>query len=459
MKFNRIAAEKTRRRPIKKMPDKNMESPDRSLQHELSDVARPGPLTESALLGRKTATAIEVTTTSPPVAYQALVGLFLGYAFLTTGNGLFQTLIPVRLLQEGTPTVVLGLIQAFYYCGFMLGAIIHPRLIARIGQHRTFVALSAAVAILALMFGAAHSAWVLVVLRLISGFAFMGLFTSVESWLNGSTANEMRGRVFGSYATITYLSVGTGQLLLNFGEGLATVQFSIVAGLFAAAVLPVTLLEGWPVKVADEAFKRVPIRTWRESVREMHAATALAIPGCILAGFLYSTFYSMMPVYLARVGFTTKELSIFMGAALFGALLPQWPMGRLSDKIERRTLVFITALISACLSVILLASASRTFLWCGMLAYVTVTFTQYGLIVSHVQDRTESHLRVSISATLLVLFSLGGMMGPLLASSLMSALGPNGLFLFNAISCSLLALSAYRASRYSSRPVNREPNA
>ncbi|BAN26890.1 MFS transporter [Caballeronia insecticola] len=428
---------------------------DEGQEHESSEtpaVARTGPLTEAKLFGRQTPPAAATPPAAPPQlqgggasSYRALAGLLCGYALLITGNGLFQTLIPLRILQAGYPTIVIGLIQSCYYGGFILGAVVNRRLIDRIGQHRTFVAFSAAASILAMAFGAAQSPWALGAVRLLTGVAFMGLYTSIESWLNGTVENEKRGQVFGSYAAINYLAVGTGQFLLNVGAGSGGQQFSIAAALFAAAVLPVTLLEGWPVKIADESLNRMPARTWRESVREMMAAAPLAVPGCVLAGLIYSSFYAMMPVYLERAGFSTSELATFMGVALIGALVPQWPMGRISDRVDRRRLVYYTASISATLSLVLFCFDVRAITWCATLAYVAVTFTQYGLIVSHVQDRTEAHHRVAISATLLVLFSFGGMTGPALASAMMTIVGPSGLFLFNAVSCVLLALSARHA--------------
>ncbi|WP_438391912.1 MFS transporter [Caballeronia sp. DA-9] len=358
---------------------------------------------------------------------------------------MFQTLIPLRLIQSDYSTLVVGLIQSCYYAGYILGAVINRRLIDRIGQHRTFVAFSAAASILALAFGAAHSPWTLGFIRLLTGVAFMGLYTSIESWLNGTVENNKRGQVFGLYAALGYLAIGSGQFLLNVGVDSATQQFSIAAALFAAAVMPVTLMEGWPVKVRDDNLDRVPRQAWRESLRDMTTATPLAVPGCILAGFIYSSFYSMMPVYLERTGFSNHDLATFMGVALIGALLPQFPMGRLSDRIDRRRLVYWTAVISAALSIVLICFDMLEVTWCAMLAYVAVTFTQYGLVVSHVQDRTEAHLRVAVSVMLLVLFSLGGMTGPTLASTMMTLVGPRGLFVFNAISCTLLALSARHA--------------
>ena len=427
--------------------------------HHDASVGRTGPLNEAALLGRKTPPWPDSAAANPGQhgrlrtrdAMRALAGLLCGYALLVAGNGLFQTLIPLRILQSGTSTLVVGLIQSSYYAGFILGAMMNRRLIDRIGQHRTFVAFSAAASILALAFGAAESPWTLGVVRLLTGVAFMGLYTSVESWLNGTVDNEKRGQVFGLYAAINYLAVGSGQFLLNIGEGSAAQQFSIAAALFAAAVMPVTLMEGWPAKVNDANLHRVPARSWGESLREMMAVAPLGVPGCILAGFIYSNFYSLMPVYLKGAGFSTHELATFMGVALIGALLPQFPMGRLSDRIDRRRLVFWTASISAVLSLVLFSFSFRIVTWCATLTYVAVTFTQYGLIVSHVQDRTESHLRVAVSAMLLVLFSLGGMTGPTLASALMTLIGPSGLFLFNGLSCVLLALTARHALRLSSR--------
>ncbi|VXC79960.1 MFS transporter [Burkholderia sp. 8Y] len=423
-------------------------------EHDSSAVGRTGPLNEAALLGRKTPPWPHSAAAHPghqaPAGgrrtVQSLAGLLCGYALLIAGNGLFQTLIPLRVIESGSSTFIAALIQSGYYAGFVLGAVINRGLIDRIGQHRTFVAFSAAASILALGFGAAQSPWTFGAVRLLTGVAFMGLYTSVESWLNGTVDNESRGQVFGLYAAINYLAVGSAQFLLNVGTGSA--RFSIAAALFASAVLPVTLMEGWPVKVNDSNLDYIPARTLQESLREMMVAAPLAVPGCILAGFLYSDFYSLMPVYLDRSGFSTDQLAMFMGISLMGALLPQFPMGRLSDRVDRRRIVCFTAWTSAALSLAMFCIHIRIVTWCATVVYVAVTFTQYGLIVSHVQDRTESHLRVGVSAMLIILFSLGGMVGPTLASGLMTLIGPRGLFLFNGLSCVLLALSARRALRW-----------
>ncbi len=284
-----------------------------------SAAVRTGLLPEAKLYGRQTLSSSPATTAQEsvprPGGYRSLAGLLCGYALLIVGNGLFQTLIPLRILQSGYSTVVVGLVQSCYYAGFIAGSFINRPLIDRIGQHRAFVAFSAGAAILAIAFGFGHSPFALAFIRLLSGFAFVGLYTSIESWINGTVENERRGQAFGAYAGINYLAVGTGQLLLNVGDSSGAQQLSLVAALFAAAVLPVTLMEGWPVRVADESLKRVPVKTWKASIQQMMSATPLAVPGCVLAGLLYSSFYAITPVYLARTGFSREALSTFMAVA------------------------------------------------------------------------------------------------------------------------------------------------
>jgi MFS family permease len=150
----------------------------------------------------------------------------------------------------------------------------------------------------------------------------------------------------------------------------------------------------------------------------------------------------MTPVFLTRIGFSVGELSHFMGIALIGALLPQWPIGKLSDRVDRRVLVFRIASIAAALSASLVVVRAHWFVNIATFVYVAAAFTLYGLVVSYVHDRIEPEQRIAISATLLILFSLGGLSGPTIASLAMTALGPSGLFIFNGATAALLAYAA-----------------
>lgn len=409
---------------------------------------RPGPLSEAALPG--------VTPTAPPpteaephprLIYGGLMGILLAYGVLVVGNGLFASAIPFHALHSGASTFLIGIVQSCYYAGFILGAFYNRALIERIGQHRAFVAFTALAALFVMGFAVADSIGLLCLLRVGTGFALMGMYTTVESWLNGSVPNSMRGRVFGSYLTINYLAVGSGQFLLNVGEPGSSAQLLIVSALFVASILPITLMQGWPTRVADDRLAKKSATTWLDGVRELMETTPIAIPGCILAGFLYTAFYAMMPVYLTRTGFEIGSLSTVMGVSLMGALLIQWPIGRLSDRMDRRVLSIRLAIASACTSAPLVFFQAHWLIFVMTFLFVMVTFTQYGLIVSHVNDRTPPEQRVAVSATLLILFSIGGLIGPSLASGLMTIFGTRGLHAFDVAAALTLAWVAHRAKR------------
>lgn len=429
---------------------------DRSASEETSggvaeDAFRPGPFPEAVLVGAakgvaKGATADEAETVPPAYDYSPLIGFLASYAILIVGNGLLSTLIPLRMVGSGVSTIGVGLVQSCYYIGFVLGAVFNRSMIERVGQHRTLVAYSSGVAVLALALAASESTWAFALLRLLTGFAFMGIFTAVESWLNGGVPNALRGLIFGIYLSVNYLAQGAGQFLLSAGDSAGDHPFLKVAAFFSASVIPVTLMNGWPARVSDERLQSPRGETWLRIVREMRGAAPLAVPGCILAGFLYSAFYAMVPVFLTRIGFSVKDLSQFMGVALIGALLLQWPMGKFSDRFDRALLVGKVALLSAILSGLLVVIRNHVLIGLVLFFYVAVSFTLYGLIVSHVNDRICAGRRVATSATLLILFSIGGVVGPPIASFVMTLLNPGGLFVFDCVSSIALALTAFQLS-------------
>lgn len=411
---------------------------------------RPGPLSEGALLSAPSPAPGPAPADAVPLpisVYPALMGILLAYGVLVVGNGLFATAIPFHALQYGASTFTVGVIQSCYYGGFLLGAFYNRSLIERIGQHRAFVAFAALAALFVMGFAVSETTLMLCLLRVGTGLALMGVYTTVESWLNGSVPNTMRGRVFGSYLTINYLAVGAGQFLLNVGEAGSEGQLLLVAGLFVAAILPITLMQGWPTRVADDRLVKQPAMSLFDGIAEMARATPIAIPGCILAGFLYSAFYAIVPIYLTRIGLSIGSLSTLMGVALFGALLMQWPIGRLSDRMDRRTLSRRLAFASAAFCAPLIVIQAHWLVFLLMFLFSAANFTQYGLIVSHVNDRTAPEQRVVVSATLLILFSVGGILGPVIASLFMTLVGPGGLHIFNVICALLLARVALRAQR------------
>jgi MFS family permease len=385
------------------------------------------------------------STATPAGSLQATAILLLGYAILITGNGLLGTLISLRLIQQQTPSLVVGVVQSAYYVGFMVGALWGGGLIGRVGHHRAFVTFAAVSACCALGYAAWSAAAIWVALRFVMGFCLVGIFTVVESWLHQVASNAQRGRVFSAYLITNYLGVGTGQFLISLADPAGFALFSVVSALFSASLIPVALAGNAPAPLtAAQTPSGGGSRLARglSGLRTVYQWAPLGVYGCLAAGLLNSGFYTMQPVFMRTLGYSVADVSHFMGFALLAALLPQWPVARLADLFDRRTIIVaITALAAACSLLLFLLHTGPLVEALGYL-YVSVVFSLYGVVTSYVNDCIPADQRIAVSAGLLLIFSLGASAGPTLASALMALAGPGGLYLFTTIvTCTLAALT------------------
>ncbi|MEM5315412.1 MFS transporter [Paraburkholderia sp. JHI869] len=386
---------------------------------------------------------------------RALIGLLGGYTILVCGNSLLTTLISLRMLQGEHTALDVGLVQSCYYVGFIVGALGLGPIVGRIGPQRAFIGFGALAALAALGYLSFDSPDIWAVLRLITGFSMVGVFTSIESGVNGAVPNERRGRAFAFYLVLTYLGVSAGQFLLGLGAPGGIFEHALVNGLFVAALIPVALIGDWQSAEATPAAKPPPsaLATPKrptlllDGLRELHRVAPRSVPACIGAGLLSSAFYALTPVYLARIGYPASSISRAMGVVLIGALLSQWPVGRLSDRLGRRATLGVISIVSACAAAALAILRAPALVDTLLFLYVALTFTLYGVIVSDVNDRVDQARRVQTSATLLLVFSLGGAAGPTVASLFMRLLGAGGLYVFAlVVTLALAALSRARGA-------------
>jgi MFS family permease len=393
---------------------------------------------------------------------RALIGLLSGYTILVCGNSLLTTLISLRMLQAQHTALEVGLVQSCYYVGFIGGALGMGPLVARIGSQRAFIGFGALAALAALGYLSFDSPDIWAVLRLVTGFSMVGVFTSIESGVNSAVPNKQRGRAFAFYLVLTYLGVSIGQFLLGVGAPGSNLEHGLVNGLFVAALIPVALIGDWqqvalpPAPAASAAAAvaaatTTPLATPKrptlllDGLRELHRVAPRSVPACIGAGLLSSAFYALTPVYLARIGFPAGDISRAMGIVLIGALLSQWPVGRLSDRLGRRATLGVVSLVAAVAAAALTVVRAPLVVDVLLFLYVALTFTLYGVIVSDVNDHVDQTRRVQTSATLLLVFSLGGAAGPTLASVFMRFIGTGGLYVFAlAVTLGLAALSRSR---------------
>lgn len=359
--------------------------------------------------------------------YKPIATLLAGFAILITGNGLLGTLLSLRLASPAFSATAVGVVQSAYYLGFMLGALSAGHLIARIGHHRAFSVFAVVVACASLghAFSANLIAWF--ALRLVTGMCLAGIFTVLESLLNTAAGNRDRGHVFAFYMMTTYLGVASGQLMLNLANPSGFELFVLVAVLFSASLLPV-LLAGR--QSAPTAQRGSGSRFNLKAVLATMRLSPLGMCGCVLSGLLNSSFYALMPVFLKGIGLSVGTSSGVMFLALLTALGFQWPVGVISDKMDRRKILLLSCLAVGGVSLIMGFGAGQDGLEWLVCLYAGVAFTVYPLSVTMINDRIPHELRISASAAVLLMFSVGGCAGPVMASLAMAWLGPYGLFGF-----------------------------
>lgn len=360
-----------------------------------------------------------------------ITALLASVALLLGGNGLLGTLLAVRSQAEGWGERTTGLVMSGYFVGFFLGTFTAPPLIRRVGHIRAFAfhAALAAAAVLVYPLWTEPVGWML--LRVVTGVALVGLCTVIESWLNAQAAPEHRSRVFGVYMVVSLLALAAGQLLLDLQPPRSPVLFSVVAILFALAILPVSATRLTP-----------PVMTVAPKIHLLQICRAApsAAAGALLAGLALGAFWGMGAVYAASLGLDRAGIGTFMAVTIIGGAALQLPIGRISDRGDRRSTLALVAALGAMTALLALrfdAQSHALFFLFGGLA-----FALYPLAVAHLLDRLPAEQLLAGCSALLLLNGIGAAIGPAAAGALMQQFGAAALPSFFAVTLGTLALVA-----------------
>ena len=368
----------------------------------------------------------------PPVLVRqtlsSVAALLSSYGLLLLANGLFGTLIGLRTQIESFSTAVTGLIVAAYFLGLFAGGIQAVRVVAAVGHIRSFAAFASIMSVtaLGLVLVVDHFAWA--AMRFVGGFCMAGMIVATESWLNERCTNQTRGQVMAFYMITNYLAAGCGQLILPLGDPADFELFCVASIIYSLALVPVLL---------TRASAPRPSPPERASMPELWKVSPLGLTGAMAAGVVNANFQGLAPVFAYGEGFTVTQTSIFMAAGIVGGLVLQWPMGRLSDRIDRRTVLAGVALGTAAASFgvgLITEAGGGTFagLIVLVIAYGGLSSTVYSLCAAHTNDFAPPDKLAQTASGLLIAYGVGASAGPVLTSNLMEMFGPSTLFVVNA---------------------------
>lgn len=357
------------------------------------------------------------------LALQSIAALLLATFFLYTGNGLQGTLLSVRAGIEQFPTALIGVLMSGYYVGFILGCRFVPRMIASAGHIRTYVALASIASSSALAHAIVVEPAVWVGLRAITGFCFAGMAMVIESWLNERATNETRGSILSVYRIVDLGALTIGNALLGLASPTTFVPFAIVSILVSLALVPIALTNTQAPK---------PVAVAKLDIKALYRVSPVGALAALATGLANAAFWSMGPIFVQQGGYGSEIIGLFMSTVIIGAAISQWPLGFLSDKVDRRYVIMgcCVATVMSALSMSVFALDSQASLLAIGAIFGAVLLPIFGLSVAHANDLTDPAESVATNGGLLLLHGLGAVFGAFAGAGVMALFGPDALFLY-----------------------------
>jgi len=352
----------------------------------------------------------------------SVFALLTGTLFLFLGNGLHGLLLPMRGAFEGYATTMLGLLGTSWATGFVLGCLMAPTIVKRIGHVRAFSGFAALIAIIALLTGMLVDPFWWIALRAVTGFSIAGTSMIIESWLNERATNESRGLIFSLYIAITLIGTVGGQMTVALGDVTTPLLFMLAGILYCLAMLPTTL---------STAASPQPLKQVRLDIPALYRTSPIACVGIMLIGIANGAFGTLGAVFGANAGLSSSTIAIMMSSAIFAGAVMQLPAGRMSDRVDRRLVLAVLAAVAAGagLALFVFQPASVAVLLALTAVYGATANALYPIAVSHANDFASPEDFVKVSGGLLLLYGIGTIIGPTIGGPIMSAVGPYALFM------------------------------
>lgn len=372
--------------------------------------------------------------------------LLLGIFLIMLGNGMHFTLIGLRGGIEGFSAAELAIVTSGYFLGFLSGARLSPMLIKRVGHVRVFAALGSFMSAGLIAFPLLTEPWAWTLLRILIGFCMSGIYVTAESWLNDAATNQTRGTVLSAYMIAQTMGIIGAQGILTLGDAGSSVLFIGASILVSISFAPILL----SVSPAPQVHVARPM-----GLRDLFSSSPLGTVGIFLLGGIYATQTGMAAVFGSQIGLSTTHIALFVAMLFAGALLLQYPIGWLSDRVDRRKLIFTAASIGAisCMLGWLVDGG----LWLMMTAaFVTggVTTPLYALFLAYTNDNLAAEEMPSASGGLVFTFGLGAILGPLITGWAMEKQGPFAFWPVLGLTFLLIALYAlFRMTQRANIPI------
>lgn len=341
--------------------------------------------------------------------------LFFGVVMIMTGNGLQGTLLGIRASEENFSIMVTGFIMSLYYGGYMAGSILVPQFIKDVGHIRVFAAMASIGSTSVLLHGVFVDPVFWALARAITGFCYAGLYITIESWFNGISTKETRGRIISVYFFALYAAMVMGQFLLTLAPPTEIDLFILTSVLVSMSLVPIVLSK----RTAPEI--KTPKRL---GLGELIKISPLGVVGVFISGLGSSTMFTIGPVYAMQSGFSVTQVATYMTAIIAGGLCGQIPVGYMSDKFGRRpTILLLSVLIIVFSLVASLHLDNVIFFYGALFVWGGAMLAVYSTAMAHTNDHVDPDQYINASASLILINGIGAFAGPFVVTIAMQVFG------------------------------------
>ena len=344
--------------------------------------------------------------------------LFLGMLMLMVANGLLVTLLSIRGAALGFSDLAISVMQACYPLGALVGTVLTPTLIAKVGHIRVFSALASMVSVAAIVHLLTSDPMTWGAMRLLAGFCFPGLYVITESWLNAKTENRIRAQVLSIYFIIQTAGPALGTAMVGLPDPTGNVMFGLTSILLSVAIVPLLLSN---IRAPDyTAPDRMP-------VGRLYKVSPMAVLGIVIMGAGVVAWYISLPLYALQKGFSEAQASGALVVALIAAAVVQYPVGWISDNIDRRYVVAGLAAVSALAALWMALDTAPARIVIGFAVISAATMPIYSILVAHANDQLSAAQVVPASGTMAFLVQLGQVFGILIGPNMIRLADGRGL--------------------------------
>jgi len=388
--------------------------------------------------------------------------LFTGYAIIMIAFGLQGNLLGVRSVIEDFSLLATGILMSAYFIGYFIGANIVPNLVARVGHVRVFAAFASMASLSILVHAVVVNPLVWSIARFLTGMSMVSIFIVTESWLNDRANNRSRGKLLSVYMFVTFGSIALGALLLNFSSPIKFEPFILISLLLSIALVPILL-----TKRKAPRFKKIsPMK-----IKELYKISPMGVVVSFCNGLVHSAIFSLTAVYAVKMGFSIFEISLLIFLITIAGAVFQWPVGFISDKMDRRKVIVYSSIISAFFAFLAIASfgtaaevmylsidweTNKTMFFIFVTIFAGFSLPIYAINIAHTNDYIPKEKFVAAGGGLQLVMGLGAIGGPITCVIFMDNFGPSGFFFFLIIL--QIVISVFGFYRMTVRPTEANPD-